>query len=340
MGVTRRYVFPIVRIVIWAAIAVALVKLAFAGSALGAPDDALVPTGQVSDPVVTVTTGTVTNSVKVTGVVVTDPAVPVRATMAGSVSKLLAADGQAVNAGDPVLEIRLETPQDPIVTTDPVTGVQTTTERKPKVTLATVTAPVAGTLSLPTLKDQLVSVGDQVATVAPGTLSLTGTLTPQQQYRLIGAPTEATATLKGGPAPFTCTGLAIGASATAADSGTTGESTTSGQVTCAVPPGVTAFAGLGVDIEIVNGTAEGALVVPVTAVQGSVENGNVWVVTQPGAEPQERAVTLGLTDGENVQILDGLQQGDTVLQFIPVPGGVGNVDCGDPSQFDPTVCGG
>lgn len=341
MGVTRRYIFPILRIVVWAAIATALVKLAFAGSALGAADDTLTPTGQVTDPVVAVSTGTITNSVKVAGFVVADPAVPVRATMAGSVSKLFAADGQAIGAGDKVLEIRLETPQDPVVTTDPVTGAQTTTERKPKVTLATVTAPVAGTLSLPTLEDQLVSVGDQIATVAPGTLSLNGTLTPDQQYRLIGAPTEATATLKGGPAPFTCTGLTIGAAApTGSDPATAGQSAASGQVTCAVPPGVTAFAGLGADIEIVNGTAEGALVVPVTAVQGSVQKGNVWVVASAGAEPEERAVTLGLTDGENVQIVDGVQLGETVLQFIPVPGGSGNVDCKDPAQYDPTVCGG
>ncbi len=344
MGVTRRYIFPILRIVIWAAIATALVKLAFAGSALGAADDALVPTGQVTDPVVAVSTGTVTNAVTVVGFVVADPAVPVRATMAGAVSKLFAADGQAVAAGDTVLEIRLETPQDPLVTTDPATGVQTTTERKPKVTLATLTAPVAGTLSLPTLKDQLVSVGDQVATVAPGTLSLTGTLTPDQQYRLIGAPGEATATLKGGPAPFTCTGLTIGSAAPAAGTGTdpatAGQSAASGQVTCAVPPGVTAFAGLGADIAIVNGTAEGALVVPVTAVQGSVQNGNVWVVSGQGAEPEERAVTLGLTDGENVQVVDGVTLGETVLRFIPVPGGAGDVDCNDPAQRDPAVCGG
>jgi multidrug efflux pump subunit AcrA (membrane-fusion protein) len=111
-------------------------------------------------------------------------------------------------------------------------------------------------------------------------------------------------------------------------------------VTCAIPPEVTAFAGLGADIEIVNGTAEDALVVPVTAVQGSVQNGNVWVVAREGAEPEERAVTLGLTDGENVQIVDGLALGDTVLQFIPVPGGDTGVDCGDPSQYDPMVCGG
>jgi multidrug efflux pump subunit AcrA (membrane-fusion protein) len=338
VGVTRRYIFPILRILVWAVIAAALVKLAFAGSSIAAAEDPASPTGQITDPVVEVVTGTITNSVEVTASVVADPSVPVRATMAGLVSQLFAADGQAVEAGAPVLEIRQEIPQDPIVKTDPETGIQTVTERKPKVTLVTVTTPVAGTLSLPTLKDQNVSVGDQVATVQPGTLSVTGTLTPDQQYRLIGAPTEATVTLKGGPAPFTCSGLRIGAAA----QGTQGEQgqSASGQVTCAIPPGVTAFAGLGADIEIVNGTAQDALVVPVTAVQGSVQNGNVWVVARQGAEPEETAVILGLTDGENVQVVEGIELGDTVLQFIPVPGGSGDVDCGDPAQYDPTVCGG
>ncbi len=338
VGVTRRYIFPIVRIVIWAVIAAALVKIAFAGTAIGRADDALVPTGQVADPAVEVATGTIINSVTVAGSVVTDPSVPVRATLAGTVSRLLATDGQAVEAGAPVLEIRLETPQDPIVKTDPATGVETVTERKPKVTLATVTAPTAGTLTLPTLKDQLVSVGDQVATVAPGTLSVTGTLTADQQYRLIGAPAEGTVTLKGGPAPFACTGLRIGAAA--GEPAQDGQPPASGAITCAIPPGVTAFAGLGADIEIVNGTAKDALVVPVTAVQGSVQNGNVWVVASAGAEPKLTPVTLGLTDGANVQIVAGLKLGDKVLRFIPLPGSASDVDCSDPAQWDPAVCGG
>jgi len=342
VGVTRRIIFPALRIVIWAVIAVCLVKLAFVGTQVTPPDETLAPTGQVSEPVVAASTGTITNSVTVAGSVVADPAVPVKATLAGTVSKLLAADGQAVDAGTPILEIRLETPRDPLVTTDPETGIQTTTERKPTVTTATVTAPVAGTLTLPTLKDQIVSVGDEVAHVAPGTLSVTGTLTADQQYRLVGAPAEATVTLKGGPAPFTCSGLRMGA-APVAGTGSDGSdaTTTSGTVSCAIPPGVTAFAGLGADIEIVNGTAADAVVVPVTAVQGAVQNGNVWVVTAEGAEPTERAVTLGLTDGEQVQIVDGLTIGEQVLEFIPASeGGAETPDCSNPQTWDPTVCGG
>lgn len=340
MGVTRRIVFPILRLIIWAVIAVALVKIAFTGADLDPIDDALYPTGELVEPTVEVVSATVTNTVTVRGSVVADPAVTVRATLAGTVSALVAGDGQTVDAGAPILRIRQEIPQDPLVRTDPATGEQTVTERRPRVVVETVRAPAAGTLSLPTLKDQVVSVGETIGTVSPGSLSVTGTLTPEQQYRLVGAPTEATVTLKGGPAPFTCTGLRIGAAPQPGGGTEDGGQGASGTVTCAIPAGVTAFPGLGADLEIVNGTAADAVVVPVTAVQGSVQNGNVWVVAESG-EHEARAVRLGLTDGERVQVTEGLELGDTVLQFIPVPGGPSrDVDCTDPAQYDPMVCGG
>ncbi|MFC8191897.1 secretion protein HlyD [Cellulomonas sp. NPDC057328] len=342
----RRHVFPALRLLVWAVIAVALVKIAFAGADVSAEATGARPTGAVVDRTVEVTTGTVTNAVTVRGSVVADPSVPVRATLAGTVSKVLATDGQRVEAGTPVLEVRQETPQEPLTRTDPTTGETTVTERKPKVVVQQVTAPVGGTLSLPTLKDQVVAVGDTVAQVAPGTLSVSGTLTPDQQYRLVGAPAEAQVTLKGGPAPFTCTGVRVGAAAPAAPGADPAAepadpaATPSGTITCTVPADVTAFPGLGADLEIVNGTAADALVVPVTAVQGTVQRGNVWVVATEGAEPEERAIGLGLTDGEVVQVTEGLAAGDRVLEFIPVPGGTGEVDCTDPAQYDPAVCGG
>lgn len=340
----RRYVFPSLRLLVWAVIAVALVRIAFAGADVTAEASGAEPTGQIVEPTVEVTTASITNAVAVRASVVADPAVAVRATLAGTVSKVLAADGQRVEVGTPVLEIRQETPQEPLTKTDPETGETTVTERKPKVVVEQVKAPVAGTLALPTLKDQVVSVGDTVGQVSPGTLSVSGTLTPDQQYRLVGAPAEATVTLKGGPAPFTCTGLRIGAAAQPAappdpDAGA-GTTAPSGQVTCALPAGVTAFPGLGADLEIVNGTAADAAVVPVSAVQGTVQRGNVWVVAKEGAEPEQREVGLGLTDGEVVQITEGLAVGDLVLEFVPVPDDDGDVDCQDPRQYDPAVCGG
>ncbi|NMR18996.1 efflux RND transporter periplasmic adaptor subunit [Cellulomonas fimi] len=339
MGVTRRIVFPVIRIILWAVIALALVKIAFSGSSVAGGSDPLQPTGQVVQPTVAVQTGSITNTVTVQGSVVADPAVTTKATMAGTVSKLLATQGQVVEVGTPLLEITLETPVEPTVTTDRETGEQTVRENKPRIKRETVTAPVAGTLTLAVLKDQTVSVGDPVGSVSPGTLSVSGTLTPDQQYRLVGAPGEAEVTLRGGPAPFTCTGLRIGA-APADSTGPQGEvdpmtgqpvASASGVVTCAVPAGVTAFAGLGADLAITNGFAEGALVVPVTAVQGSVQAGNVWVVTADGTQ-EERRVGLGLTDGEVVQVTEGLAEGDEVLQFIPV-GDVVDPAMGDGGQM-------
>lgn len=348
MGVTRRIIFPTVRIVLWAVIAVALVKLAFAGSEVTTTSDALTPSGLIEEQYVEVGTGTITNAVTVQGAVVADPATTVKATMAGTVTKLLATNGQAVAADTPVLEVTLETPVEPTTTTNAETGEQTVKQNKPKIKRETVRAGTAGTLTLTALKDQVVAVGDPIGSVSPGTLSVSGTLTPEQQYRLLGAPAEAQVTLKGGPAPFTCTGLRLGAAAqppaTAPDATTVngpGSATepVSGTVTCAVPAGVTAFAGLGADIAITNGTAENAVVVPVSSVQGSVQKGNVWVEV-PGGEPEVRAVGLGLTDGENVQVTEGLAAGDKVLQFVPIGDVSGPVDCGDPMQFDPAVCGG
>jgi hypothetical protein len=345
VGVTRRIIFPTIRIVLWAAIAAALVKLAFAGADVSGADDSLQPSAEIVEQYVEVGTGTITNAVTVQSAVVADPATAVKATMAGTVTKLLAKNGDAVAADTPVLEVTLETPVEPTVTTDPETGEQKVTENKPKIKREKVLAGVAGTLTLTALKDQVVAVGDGVGSVSPGTLSVSGTITPDQQYRLLGAPAEAQVTLKGGPAPFTCTGLRIGAAAQQPTDTTQvadpGASTTpaSGTVTCAVPAGVTAFPGLGADIAITNGTAENAVVVPVTSVQGSVQKGNVWVALPDGTN-EMRPVVLGLTDGVNVQITEGLAAGDQVLQFIPIGDVQGAVDCDDPMSptYDPMAC--
>ncbi|QTE29993.1 efflux RND transporter periplasmic adaptor subunit [Pengzhenrongella sicca] len=334
MGVTRRIIFPVLRLILWAVIAAALVKIAFAGQTITGGESPLSPSAEIVEPQVAASTGSITNTVTVTGSVVADPAVTVRATMAGTVTKVIVAAGAHVDAGAALLEITLETPVEPTVTTNPETGEQTVRENKPTIKREKVTAPTAGAATLTALKDQVVAVGDSIGAISPGTLSVSGTLTPDQQYRLLTAPTEAQVTLKGGPAPFTCTGLRIGA-APAGDGDGAGETgidpatgqplqAASGSVSCAVPTGITAFAGLGADLSITNGSAEGAVVVPVSAVQGSVQTGNVWVVLPDGTQEQ-RAVGLGLTDGQVVQITSGLVAGDQILEFIPI-GDVAGVD--------------
>lgn len=319
MGITRRIIFPALRIVIWGVIAALLAVIAFR-SAPEPPDDPAVPSAELVEPRVAVTTADVTNTVTLTGQVVADAAAPQKVTQRGTVTAVHAKPGDVVEAGAPLLEVTLTEPQEPLTKTDPETGEVTVTERRPKVTKETVAATIGGTVATYTaLEDQEVSVGDDFATISPGTLSVTGSMVAEQQFRLLQIPAEATVTVTGGPAPFTCTGLRMGSAAApaGAEEGTDPAAAgTSASVTCAVPGDVTVFAGLAAELEITAGSAEGALVVPVTAVLGRVEQGKVWVVGEDG-EAEERAVTLGLTDGTVVQVTEGLAEGDEVLEFVP-----------------------
>jgi membrane fusion protein (multidrug efflux system) len=326
MSVVRTIVFPALRLLVWAVIAVALAVLAFRGDSGGAgPSGPGAPTLELTSPTVPVALGTVTNTVTVQGTVVADGAVTVKGTAAGTVRKILVKAGSTVTAGQALLEIRSEEERPPVTGTDP-DGNPTSRPQAPKVRTVTVTAPAAGTFtSVDVLVDQIVAVGDKVGAVSPGTLSVTATLSQGDQFRLLAPPATAEVEVQGGPAPFTCTGLVLGARAATVEEPPTdgggGSAPAGGGGTtarCAVPAGVTVFAGMGATVRVQAGVAENVLVVPVTAVQGTVQQGNVWLVGADGGQ-EERAVTLGLTDGEQVEVRDGLAEGDQVLQFVPVP---------------------
>jgi multidrug efflux pump subunit AcrA (membrane-fusion protein) len=179
---------------------------------------------------------------------------------------------------------------------------------------ATVAAPATGTLSSFTaLVGQSFSIGDAVGQIAPPSFVVTGTLAPDQLYKLIDEPESAEVQITGGPAPFTCKHLRISTPL----AGATTEGETSGTtVTCSVPKKMTVFAGLAAKLTIAGGLAENVLTVPTTAVEGSAETGNVYVLDADGT-PTAKAVKLGLNDGKIVEITGGLAEGDSVLQFVP-----------------------
>ncbi|GGF03002.1 efflux RND transporter periplasmic adaptor subunit [Mycetocola zhadangensis] len=330
MGVWRKWIFPILRIAVFAAIAIALVKVAFFPD-VSAEADPAVPTGSITEPVTEVALGAITTTVVVDGSVAADPASPARATLAGEISVVPVSVGQAVNAGDSLATIRQEIPQEPIANTD-ADGNVTMTQPKVKYKTATVTAPVTGVVSsVPMLVGQIVAVGDVIATVAPPTFSVTGPIRPEDQFKLVQQPTEGQVEVVGGPGAFTCTGLTIssplaGAEPPATDpSGTPNPSASGATVRCAVPADVRVFAGLTAKLTLAGGSVENAMTLPVTAVKGNAVSGTVWVVGKDGTS-EERAVTLGLNDGTVVQITDGIAEGDSVLEFVPV------VDATDPAQ--------
>lgn len=308
MGIARKWVFPIIWIVVFAAIAGALVKIAFFPDTDSRADPNF-PTAEIVEPQYEVMRGTVSNDVTLQGSIAADAAVPIPATLTGEVREVSVSQGQQVEAGQEILKLRAM-----VTYSDGSSG----TEWK------VVTAPVSGILSnFTALVGQQFSVGAAVGQIAPPGFHVSGTIPPEQLYRLISKPADAQVTINGGPAPFTCTGLAItaplagqsnGGDDPAQGSGTGGS--TGPTVTCAVPSDVLVFAGLTAEIVIAGGVAEDVLVVPTTAVEGSAGTGNVYFVLPDGSS-EVRPVTLGLSDGTNVEVVEGLEEGDLILQFVP-----------------------
>lgn len=346
MGVWRKWIFPTVRIVLVAVIAIALAKLAFFPDRAEADAEAITPTGTVSEPQVAVARGSIANDIMLTGTVNADASAPVKATGTGTVDEVFVAAGQQVSAGQKLFDIKVEDKVEPVESTGP-DGLPMTTMPRATFHFEKVLAPTAGVLSsLDVIAGQPVATGDVAGQVAPPSFNVTATLSPEQQYRLTSAPTEALVTIAGGPAPFTCGGLVIstplsgaggnppggaaGASGTSGESGAgagsgTGASGTT--VRCAVPGDVRVFPGLSAQVKISAGSVADVLVVPITAVEGGAETGVVWIVT-PDGERAEQAVRLGLSDGTQVEVVEGLAEGDEVLQFVPgAPGESGAEGC-------------
>ncbi|MBG6107772.1 hypothetical protein [Frigoribacterium sp. CG_9.8] len=316
---------PILQIIIFLANAAALVKIAFFSGAI-ASSDPTVPTAQIEEPLATVSIGTITNDVTLPATVSADTAVAVKATLAGGVKKVLVEPGQAVEAATPILTIRSEVPA-----ADGALVVKT----------VTVTAGSVGILSsFAVIVGQAVVVGEVVGQVAPPTFNVSGSLSAEQQYRLLNRPTEAVVTITGGPAPFTCTGLTISSALAGAvagavsDSGSTaatgsGTSSSGTTIRCVVPTAITVFNGLAAKLTISGGVAKDVLVVPITAIEGSAQSGVAYMQKADGSS-EKHPVTIGLNDGTNVEITGGLAKGDKILQFVP--GAAAKPDCTSP-QF-------
>ncbi|UOE44749.1 hypothetical protein [Agromyces larvae] len=349
MGIWRRWILPTVRIVLVAVIAVALAKLAFFPDR--APEDvALQPTGTVSEPVYTVARASVANDLTLTGTVSADAPAVLKATGTGAVDEVFAAVGGQVAVGQKLYDIKVADAVEPVESTGP-DGLPTVTMPKQTYHYEPVLAPIAGVLAaLDVLPGQQVSIGESTGQVAPPSFNVTATMSPEQQYRLTDAPTEALVTIAGGPAPFTCGGLTIstgaattgggggaGGAGVGASSGAGGDAGGGTTVRCAVPGDVRVFAGLSAQVKISAGVADDVLVVPTTAVTGGAETGTVWVV-QPDGERAEQAVRLGLSDGTQVEVVEGLAEGDTVLQFVPGAAAVAEQGCVDPGDGS-MICG-
>lgn len=282
MIVWRRWIFPLLLVIVLAASAAALVKIAFFPDRV---ESAVSPEAGITDPVIAVERGAVVNALTLNGNIARDEAIAVRGEINGTVLEVHVGEGAAVVAGQKLFTVRQDDPRRDI----------------------DIVAPEAGDVSeIALVKGQMTSVGTEIYTLTPARYHLLATVEPVQLYRLVDAPTEGTVTVTGGPAPFNCTGVRVQVTA---------EGTAS--VRCAIPFDQTVFAGLPATMDLALGQVEDALVIPVTAVQGGAGSGNVWVDAGDGSEPEKRAVTLGVNDGAMVEVTEGLAEGDSIRQFVP-----------------------
>ncbi|MFI2565474.1 biotin/lipoyl-binding protein [Paenarthrobacter sp. NPDC018779] len=107
MGVFRRVILPVAWLLVFAIIAVALVKIAFIDG-LKSTASQPAPLAEVDIPMVPATRATVTNTVQVKGTVQSNAADPVRSTAAGKVVKVFAEQGATVEKGTPLFQVKAE----------------------------------------------------------------------------------------------------------------------------------------------------------------------------------------------------------------------------------------
>lgn len=310
-------IIALIKTGVWIIIAISLVKFAFFPST-GADqsDQPLDPNANYGQMTVSPTKADITNTVSVNGNIENDPSTVVKATGAGTVNYIAVSDGTYVEAGAMILQVRKVNDGEISPNTDDTDDQQT-----PTYTYTDITAPASGTLHLSALLGQEFIIGDQLGTIAPSTYSAVATLNADQLYRIQETPSEATVTITNGPAPFTCSGLKIVTpDTTQKNTNQQGENqqSTGIQARCAIPADQKVFPGLGLKMDIVAGSATDVLTLPISAVEGRFQSGFVYIPATDGAgKPEKKPVTLGLTDGEIVEIKEGLTESDSVLEFIP-----------------------
>lgn len=310
-------IISLIKTGVWIIIAISLVKFAFfPPTGASQSDQPLDPSANYGQMTVTPTKADITNTVSVNGNIENDPSTIVKATETGEVNYIAVADGTYVEAGAMILQIRKDITSERPPATDKTDDQPTRT-----FTYTDITAPASGTLHLSALLGQEFSIGDQLGTIAPSTYSAVATLNADQLYRIQETPSEATVTITNGPAPFTCSGLKIVTpDTTQKNTNQQGENqqSTGIQARCAIPADQKVFPGLGLKMDIVAGSATDVLTLPISAVEGRFQSGFVYLPVSDGAgKPEKKPVTLGLTNGEIVEIKEGLTESDSVLEFIP-----------------------
>lgn len=264
--------------------------------------------------------GTVSSLLVLDATVRPEPGRALKAPKGGTVTHLWLNNGDAVENGAPIINVKV-----PAETT---AGADEEGEEAAAFTEVSLYAPTAGTIK--GMGD--VQVGDvlepgaTVATVAPDQFRAVATVPANDLYRLYEDPDDIMLKIDKGPPASECSFISLGsgeggAPAEQSAQDELGEETEGGgggaELSCRVPANLQVFDGVQGQMSVSTGEAEDVVVIPVTAVRGTSEEGEVLVVAEDGSE-EPREVTLGLSDGQFVEVTGGLEVGDTIMDPVPL----------------------
>ena len=346
MEAVRRYVFPIIWMVIIGLMTLALVKIAFfSGDPTASAEDGATPQAAVDQyATVPVSRGDIASTLELTATVEADEGTALKAKDAGEITEVSVSNGDRVEEGTTILKLRVpqEAATAPAVDPADPNAVAAAAPAEPQYKHLTLKATTAGVVrDLDALKGQTLAIGDIVATISPGTYAIVAPLTPEQQLQLLDQDLRASAVIPGTEGPVACeapkveenspdasgasnTGASDPAAAMEGDpmagadtSAASGGASSAASLRCPVLAGTKIVPGLGVDVTVDLGTATGVLTVPTTAVKGEAGAGTVYVLDDATGEPTEIPVTLGKKGEDAVEITGGLEEGQEVLQYVP-----------------------
>lgn len=287
---------------------------------------------------VPVEVGDITDTLVLDAVVREDPAKEVVSKRGGTVTRVWVGDGQEVDQGAPVATVRVRDGAPAAGGAD--SGGDDGGDAAPQTREVNLTAPVSGKVAgLDGLAEgDPVEPGAAIASISGGRYRAVAEIPPNDLYRFYDDPEKITLKIDKGPPAEQCALMALGEKDASSDTGGSGDSAEEGglpgmgmpgadpgggdataQLTCRVPDDMEVFAGVTGKISVTTGSSTGALLVPVTAVRGGTEAGQVTVVGEGGAE-EVRDVELGITDGEVIEVTSGLEEGEQVMDPVPLDG--------------------
>ncbi|WP_049572227.1 efflux RND transporter periplasmic adaptor subunit [Nocardiopsis sp. SBT366] len=265
--------------------------------------------------------GTVSSLLVLDATVRPEPGKALKAPRGGTVTHLWLNDGDAVEQGAPILNVRV--PADTAAATGEEDG-----DDAPAFTEVSLYAPADGTIKGmgEVQVGDVLEPGAAVATVAPDRFRAVATVPANDLYRLYDDPDDIMLKIDKGPPAAACAFISLGSAEGGAPAGQGEEDEFPGgtegggggaELSCRVPTDLQVFDGVRGQMSVSTGEAEDVVVIPVTAVRGTSEEGEVLVVAEDGTE-EPREVSLGLSDGQLVEVTDGLEAGDTILDPVPL----------------------